>query len=208
LPGWEVTLRLSSYSTGAIGTYALAALLAFMELAVLWQALHPQVSEPFRAYYIDRTTTCLPQPVSGAYELGTEIDFTRGGPENRERRPCGWEGPAGDGLHSLGQSSRLKLEVGEAQPLTLMLELAGTTLPGPATQTVTVSVNDVVVGETEVTPDQRQRFTFAVPAEALGEGGFAEILLDYPDAIGSRPGASNTHWRAVKLTAGSLSPAD
>lgn len=199
-------LRLSDRSTPTLALYALAALLAFAELAILWQALHPDVPDDFRAYYIDRTTTCLPQPVTGAYVLGTEIDFRSGGPNTRELRPCGWDGPAGDGMHAVGTESRLRFAVEEAQDLTLMLELTGVTLPGPETQYVVVLVNDQVVGEAGVTPGQTHRFTFPVPAQAIGDTGFADIELKYPDAISPRPGGSNTHWRSVKLTAGALMP--
>lgn len=199
-------MRLSDRSLPALGLYALAAALAVLELAILWQALHPSVSEDFSAYYIERSTTCLPQPVSGDYVLGTEIDFRSGGPNTRELRPCGWDGPAGDGMHAIGEASRLRLAVGEAQPLTLMLELTGVTLPGPAMQRVAVSVNNREVGTAEVVPGETQRYSFEIPADAIGETGFAEIELAYPDAISPRAGMSNTQWRSVKLTAGSLSP--
>ena len=114
-------LRLSDRSTPALALYALAAAIALVEVAILWQALHPNVPDDFRAYYIDRTITCLPQPVTGDYVLGTEIDFRSGGPNTRELRPCGWDGPAGDGMHAIGTESRLRFAVSEPQDLTLML---------------------------------------------------------------------------------------
>ena len=200
-------LRLSDRSPLTIGAYALAAVLALVELTVLWQAIHPNVSADYRAYYIDRTTTCLPQPVTGAYVLGTELNFRSEGDETRELRPCGWSGPAGDGMHSVGETSRLRFAIGKAQPLTLMLELTGVTLPGPAQQRVVISVDENEIGEIAVTPDKTERFTLAIPAQALGDNGFANIRLDFPDAINPGKRVSNTYWRSVKLTAASLSPA-
>lgn len=197
-------MRLSDRFTPALALYALAAAIALIEIAILWQALHPNVPDDFRAYYIDRTITCLPQPVTGDYVLGTEINFRSGGPNTRELRPCGWDGPAGDGMHAIGTESRLRFAVSEPQDVTLMLELTGVTLPGPPTQTVVVLVNDQSVGEADVTPGQTDRFTFPVPAEAIRDTGFADIEMKYPDAISPRPGGSNTHWRSIKLTAGSL----
>lgn len=197
-------MRLSERHPLALGTYALAALLALFELAVLWQALHPNVSDDYRAYYIDRTATCLPQPVTGAYTLGTEIDFRSGGDETRELRPCGWSGPVGDGLHSVGETSRLRLAAGQPQPLTLMLELTG--MPGSVAQTVLVSVNEISIGTLAVPPEATGRFTLAIPAASIGEDGMANIRLDYPDAINPNGRTANTLWRAVKLTAASLSP--
>lgn len=199
-------LRSSERHPLALGAYALAAILALFELAVLWQALHPTVSDDYRAFYIDRTITCLPQAVTGAYTLGTEIDFRSGGDMARELRPCGWTGPAGDGLHSVGETSRLRFAVGAPQPLTLMLELAAVTMPGPARQSVVVSVNDMPLATLAVTPDQPERFTLAIPAQAIGTDGMANIKLDYPDAINPNGRTANTLWRAVKLTAASLSP--
>lgn len=200
-------MRLSDRSPLALGAYALAAVLALFELAILWQALHPNVPPDYRAYYIDRTTTCLPQPVTGQYELGTELNFRSEGDETRELRPCGWSGPAGDGTHSVGETSRLRFAVGAPQDLSLMLELTGVTLPGPAQQHVIVSANEKHIGEIAVTPGKTERFTLAIPADSLEKNGFVDIRLDYPDAINPGGRVSNTYWRSVKLTAASLSPA-
>ncbi|CAN7294514.1 hypothetical protein [Devosia sp. LjRoot3] len=198
---------MSDRSPLTLGAYALAAILALFELAVLWQALHPNVSADYRAYYIDRTTTCLPQPVTGEYVLGTELNFRSEGDETRELRPCGWTGPAGDGTHSVGETSRLRFAIDAKGPLTLMLELTGVTLPGPAQQRVLISANGHDIGEVAVTPDQTERFVISIPAGALDDDGFVDLKFDYPDAISPGKRVSNTYWRSVKLTAASLSPA-
>lgn len=200
-------LRLSDRSPLTLGAYALAAILALFELAVLWQALHPNVSADYRAYYIDRTTTCLPQPVTGEYVLGTELNFRSEGDETRELRPCGWTGPAGDGTHSVGETSRLRFAVDAQGPLTLVLELTGVALPGPAQQRVLISANGQEIGEIAVTPDKTERFVISIPASALDDDGFVDLKFDYPDAISPGKRVSNTYWRSIKLTAASLSPA-
>jgi hypothetical protein len=199
-------LRLSDRSPLALGAYALATILALFELAVLWQAIHPNVSDNYRAYYIDRTTTCLQQPVTGEYVLGAELNFRSEGDETRELRPCGWTGPAGDGTHSVGETSRLRFAVDAKGPLTLMLELTGVTMEGPAQQRVLISANDRKIGELAVTPSKTERFEISIPADALDDDGFVDIKLDYPDAISPGKRVSNTYWRAVKLTAAALSP--
>lgn len=200
-------LRLSDRSPLTLGAYALAAVLALFELAVLWQAIHPNVSDNYRAYYIDRTTTCLQQPVTGEYVLGTELDFRSEDGGTRELRPCGWTGPAGDGTHSVGETSRLRFAVDAKGPLTLMLELTGVGLPGPAQQRVLISANGHDIGEIVVTPDKTERFTISIPASALDDDGFVDLKFDYPDAISPGKRVSNTYWRSVKLTALSLGPA-
>lgn len=201
-------LRLSDRSPATLGAYALAALIALFELAILWQALHPKVSADYQAYYIDKTTTCLPQPVTADYTLGTKLDFSSGGDDTRELRPCGWDGPAGDGMHSIGQTSRLRFKIGAAQDLTLTIELTGVTLPGPAQQRVEVSANGSDLEELLVTPAKTERFTIAIPADVVGSSGYLDVKFDYPDAISPGNRISNTYWRSVKLTTLQLSPAE
>ncbi|WEK04835.1 MAG: hypothetical protein P0Y65_00835 [Candidatus Devosia phytovorans] len=198
---------MSERSPAALGLYALAAILALFELAVFWQALHPNVPENYHAYYLDKSTTCLTQPVTGVYTLGTELDFTAGGDDTRELRPCGWDGPAGDGAHSIGTSSRLKFAIAEPQDLTLTLDLSAVTMPGPPEQRVVVSAGGTELQTLTVLPDQVDRFMLPIPASAIDDLGFLEIIFDYPDAINPNGRTSNTHWRAIKLSAASLSPA-
>src|SRR5215475_10116069 len=97
-----------SRSTG-IWLYAAAAAVALFELGVAWLSLHPNVNADYRAYYLDQTTTCLNEPATGDYVFGTEVMF-RSGYEKLVQpvRVCGWEGPVGDGLHAVGESSRLR----------------------------------------------------------------------------------------------------
>jgi hypothetical protein len=189
----------------AFGAYALAAALALGELAILWQALHPNVSDDYRAYYIDRTSTCMPQIVSADYTLGRALDFRSGGDDTTELRPCGWEGPAGDGVHAIGTSSRLRLQVGPPQDLTLTVELTATTLPGPPLQRVEVVAGTTPIGTLDVTPDGTVSFTLTVPAVAIGTDGILDLELRYPDAI--NPGrVANVWWRSIKLSALQLAP--
>ena len=199
-------LPLSDRSPLTLGAYALAAMLALFELAVLWQAVHPQVSDNYRAYYLEKTTTCLPQPVTGQYGLGTELDFRSKGDDTREIRPCGWDGPAGDGMHSIGETSLLRFELGQPQDLTLMVELTGVTMQGPPLQHVVIAANGTPLGTLEVTPAETERFTLPVPASAIGDDGTLVLQFDYPDAIRPGPRIANTYWRSVKLTAASLTP--
>lgn len=189
----------------ALPIYGLAAALALGELAVVWLMVHPNVPPDYAAYYLDKTTTCLPQPVTGAYTLGTSIDFRSGGPDTRELRPCGWEGPVGDGMHALGESARLAFVV-PVENMTLTLEMTGVTLPGPRQQTVMVSANGRALGKAMVTPGKTSRFTFPLPASAITNGR-ADITLDLPDAVTTSPGQSNVRKRSIKLVMASLVPA-
>jgi hypothetical protein len=194
-------------STRFIATYGVVALLALIELSILWQAIHPNVPEAYRAYYIDHTTTCMRQPVTGAYAMGTTVDFRSGGDDTRELRPCGWEGPVGDGMHLLGETARLRFAAGAiTQPMTLTLEMTADDIDGMADQRVVVSANGSPVGTTTIARGQTVTVPFAIPAGIAAVTGLLDIELDVPDAVNSRPGDSNTRKRSIKLTEATLTP--
>ena len=188
-----------------IATYGLVAVLALAELAIAWQAIHPHVPEEYRAYYIDQTTTCMRQPMTGAYVMGTTVNFRSGGDNTKELRPCGWEGPAGDGVHLLGETARLRFAVGEVTgPLRLSLELTATDMEGAPDQRVVVSANDTAIGSVTVPKGQTRSFTFDIPAGLTAATGLLDVVLDVPDAVRSRPGDSNTRKRSIKLSEASV----
>ena len=188
-----------------IATYGLVAVLALAELAVAWQAIHPHVPEEYRAYYIDQTTTCMRQPMTGAYVMGTTVNFRSGGDNTKELRPCGWEGPAGDGVHLLGETARLRFAVGDATgPLRLSLELTATDIEGAPDQRVVVSANGAPIGTVTVAKGQTRSFTVDIPAGLTAATGLLDVVLDVPDAVRSRPGDSNTRKRSIKLSEASV----
>lgn len=183
--------------------YGIAALVAAFELWTAWTALHPQVSEDYRAYYIDRTTTCLNQPASGAYAYGTTI-ATRSGSEKlvAPLKVCGWEGPVGDGLHAVGESARLRFTLlGRAHRVPLTLEMVAVDMAGPGGQPVIVRANGTEVGTVRVKPGEPQRFSFTVPDAALRPDHMLDLELAFPEAILVAPQDANTRKRSIKLTA-------
>jgi hypothetical protein len=195
---------------GNVWVYAAVALVVAVEIVVFWRALNPSAAGDYRAYYIDKTTTCLPQPMTGAYQIGRIVSFRPDGAEAAfELKPCGWEGPVGDGTHSVGETARLRFAVGpDAPPLDLVLELTAVDLPGPALQRVQFFANGEGLGEISVPPDAARRVSLPIPAEALAGHAVVDIALDFPDAVRAYPGAPDTRKRAIKLRAAGLVPAD
>lgn len=181
--------------------YGIAGLALAFELGVAWLALHPEVPPEYRAYYIDHTTTCLPQPVSGAYEFGTLVSFrSEGAALIKPLRVCGWEGPAGDGLHSVGESSQLRFALpDETGPLTLSLDLDAVPASPTGTQQVAVSANGVELGVLTVSVGSPQTFTLPLPA-TCPRSETLEVELAYPDAVLMSQRDTNTRKRAVRLT--------
>jgi hypothetical protein len=173
------------------------------EIAMTWLTLHPTVGPDYRAYYIDMSTTCLNKPVIGTYALGDQLSFLPPGHTAALKvRVCGWDGPAGDGTHSVGTTSRLHFAV-PAGTGDLILTLDLTAVGGlnhPAQQRVKVAGNDVPLGEFTIPADGLLTTHLNVPAAVIDQGkGGLNIVLSYPDAVQMFPGDSNTHWRSIKL---------
>jgi hypothetical protein len=187
--------------------YAAVAGFALVELIIAWLALHPNVPDDYRAYYLDKTTTCLAQPVTGAYRLGTRVDFRSGGPNTRELRPCGWEGPVGDGMHAVGETSRLYFSLGKEGAFVMTIEMTAVTLPGPAEQRVVISGNGVELQTVSIPPGETRAFDVLIPEGVVGADGAIAIALDFPDAISPGPGSANTRKRSIKLVAARIEPA-
>lgn len=188
--------------------YSVVALAIAFELAVVWFMVHPQVPPDYRAYYIDRTTTCLNQPASGDYELGTTVSFRSDGLAlAKPLRVCGWEGPAGDGTHAVGTSSRLRFAVppAEAGPLHLSLELVAVSREGHPSQRMLIEANGAELGTATALAGVPLEVDLEIPAEVIAAGtGAVDVTLHFPDAISMSPSDSNTRWRSIKLLSARL----
>jgi hypothetical protein len=182
---------------------ALIVVVGAAELAITWLALHPNVSDNYRAYYIDQTTTCLDKPVSGQYVIGSTVSFMPDDQTSaRKLRVCGWDGPAGDGTHSVGTASMLRFAVPEVVPdgLVLSMMLAAIAAPDQRDQHIVLTGNGLPLGEA-IIPDSTQRLLeFPVSAEMLAAGaGQLDITISYPTATEMTPRDSLTHYRSIKL---------
>ena len=187
--------------------YGLAGAAAVFELATLWLALHPSVNADYRAFYLDQTTTCMNEPVLGTYNLGKVISFLPGHyDEAIEVKVCGWEGPVGDGNHSVGEVSRLRFTFPEtAENLVLKVTLTAIPTTANLTQHVIFSGSGVSFGQVAIPAQQTQSFELPVPAAALSkEGHQLDLTLAYPDAIRPEANDSNTRKRAIKILSAQL----
>lgn len=191
--------------------YGVVALAIVFEMTVVWLMLHPQVPPDYRAYYIDQSTTCLNQPVSGAYAPGTTISFRSGGLEQAKPvRVCGWEGPAGDGTHSVGLTSRLRFALPDPipGPLSLMLELVAVEKEGHPSQRVAIEVNGTRIETATALAGIPLTVELVISPEIIASApATLEVALHYADAIRMSPSDSDTRRRAIKLLAARLEPA-
>jgi hypothetical protein len=184
----------------SLGGYALAAVLGAAEIIILALALNPNVNADYRAFYIDRTTTCLNRDATGSYTVGQTVSFRSDGAKQAASiKVCGWSGSAGDGTHSLGETSRLRLKM---PPLGLglaaTLQMAAVIRPPQITQRVVISVNGVRAHAVTLSGKQPRTVSFVIPP-ALGKADTLEIAFDYLDGIPPTPAASNIYKRSIKL---------
>jgi len=182
---------------------SLIAVVGVAELAITWLALHPNVPDNYRAYYIDQTTTCLDKPVSGLYALGSTVSFMPDDQKNaRKLRVCGWDGPAGDGTHSVGTASMLRFAVPTSarDGLILSMMLTAITAPDQRDQHIVLTGNGLPLGEAIIADSTQRRLEFPVSADMLAAGdGTLDITIAYPTATEMTPRDSITHYRSIKL---------
>jgi hypothetical protein len=193
-----------------LGAYALVVIVGLFELGVLWLMLHPNVSADYRAYYIDKTTTCMNQPVAGTYSLGQVVDFTPPGRDAAKLiRVCGWEGPVGDGNHAVGTSSRLRFVYPEhAVPAVVKLTMQAVVSDTQPAQRVDVLFNGQSIGTVKVTADPAQDFALQVPpALAATANGRVELELRFPDSVQMGATDPDNRRRSIKLVSAALLPA-
>ncbi|RWB00240.1 hypothetical protein [Mesorhizobium sp.] len=186
----------------SLGGYALAAVLAGSEIVILALALNPNVNADYRAFYIDQTTTCLNRDATGSYTLGQTVSFRSDGAKRAASiKVCGWSGSAGDGTHSLGETSRLRVKIPPLRDSLLMatLQMAAVIRPPQITQRVVISVNGVRVHAETLSGKEPRTVSFVVPPAALGKADTLEIAFDYLDGIPPTPAASNIYKRSIKL---------
>ena len=182
--------------------YGLAAAVLAFELIVFVWMLNPTAGENYRAFYIDRTSTCLPQPVSGTYALGHRLSFKW--PEREEAKPvkpCGWFESNGDGTPTKGESAMLRFDIApqtEALEFTLVatpVDKAGVVLA----QRVVVEVADVVVGQFTIEAPAQANTVTIPPDIAARAGRPLDLTLQLLDAVSfdHTGGGSNTQFRAL-----------
>lgn len=184
--------------------YVLVAILGTAELFVLWLVVNPDVPADYRAYFIDHTTTCANIPASGVYAGGMVSFYPDGRDQAKPVKVCGWEGPAGDGTHAVGTSSRLRFAVQE--PVTdpvLALEMVAVDKAGSAGQRVSVLLNGEPLGELAVHSGEPQDFTLPLGSQPVAPGTY-EITFEFSEALQVGPSDPETRWRSIRLGAAGI----
>ncbi|MEQ1769097.1 MAG: hypothetical protein ABL879_04600 [Devosia sp.] len=178
------------------------ALFGLFELGVAWLALHPTVADDYRAYYIDRTSSCYPRAdtiATGYYPLGEPVAFTpgRNGFARDTLRSCGLMAANAQGLRSFGDYGILKFRFTVPDDdLLFTLTTSATVNKDDPPRKIFVEANGTDIGS-YVLRDSKPLFTsFVIPREVVAansEGG-VDIRLKVP-----RTGPPGTNKEPVTL---------
>ncbi len=166
-------------------SFALIVLMALGEAGLLAFAALADVSPQYRAYYIDRTTGCLPRQVSGEYVLGTRLLLAEDQPQRAfdNIAICGFAHSEPGGAWLRGPEARLRVALGPAPPADLVFEMEarGAIDRTWKRQQATVSVNGTVVGVFDYPDGEFRTLSVKVPGLLLEGGGMIDIDLTMTD---------------------------
>ena len=172
------------------------------ELAATGLVFRHDMSAPYRAYYIDKTTDCWRHVTTGDYTLGTTLSFVSSKqPLFFPNKICGWFYPTDSGTWSYGRYSLLRFVFTPAGgPLQLRLSAGAMVSPVAPEQSVAVSANGrhlALLTFDRLAADDKQ---IEIPAE-IADSGRIELRFDYQNA---RPGTElgpneDPHLRAIRM---------
>lgn len=177
---------------------AVVALIAVFDLGVLYMVLRPNVSPEYRAYYIDRTSSCFPRVISGFYPLGEPVSFTgaHNGYNQDTIRWCGFLPPSSTGIRSFGDYGILHLKFPDpGEDLLLTFESWVNSDSNQPKRNVDVVVNGERVDVLTYAGAGRVDGKIVIPERLVAAGnGTMEIRFDVP-----RTGPPGTNGEPVTL---------
>jgi hypothetical protein len=191
------------------------------ELVVFWLATHPNVPDDYRAYYIDRTSSCFPREdkvANGLYALGTPISFVpdRNGHTDDNLRWCGFIAATKQspfGIKTFGDYGVLKLRfaVPDEDLLLTFAALSNASAKDPPRE-VKVIANGQGVGSVIFDDAKRVNGSMIIPAaiaKANPAGGIDlkfEVPRIGPPGTNSEPVTLQLRLQAVRLVPVSKAP--
>jgi hypothetical protein len=189
---------------------AVVALIALADLGVAYLVLNPRVADDYRAYYIDRTSSCFPRVITGYYPLGTPVTFVpgRSGYARDNIRWCGFKPPSTTGIRSFGDYGILKLKfpVPDDDLLLTFSSWTNTGADKPRRE-VKVVVNGEQVGTLVYTKRDRVDGKIVIPQRLakLSKADGMEIRFDVPrigpPGTNSEPVTLELRLEALRLVA-------
>jgi hypothetical protein len=187
----------------------IVAAIAVFDLVALYMVLNPRVTDDYRAYYIDRTSSCFPRLTSGYYELGRPVTFVpgRNGFALDTLRWCGFTPPSATGIRSFGDYGilRLNFPVPDTDLLLTFSSWTNTSSDKPERR-VLVIVNDEQVGTLVYKSRDRVNGHIAIPARLAKLSGPDGLEIRFqvprigPPGTNSEPVTLQLRLEALRLS--------
>lgn len=144
------------------------AALALAELLLIGYAATPAVTDNYRAYYIDRSTTCLERPASGTYRFGKTLQLREGADAAFSKLVvCGFGYGQPDGAWLQGNVAKLEFSDPPAGPLVLEFNAAAVLNSNWPSQHLTIRANGEAVGSFDFAGPDNVVHRVAIPADIV-----------------------------------------
>lgn len=176
------------------------ALLAVFGGVVLYLIAHPRVADDYRAYYIDRTSSCFPRVTSSYYPLGAPVTFApgRNGYSRDTLRWCGFMPAKTDGIKSFGDYGilKLKFKMPDSDLLLTFSSWANTSADKPS-RDVAVVVNGTKLGTITFATARRVNGRIVIPERVAKAGDSGLVIRFEVPRIG--PAGTNSEPLTLQL---------
>ena len=181
---------------------------------VLYMVLNPRVADDYRAYYIDRSSSCFPRLISFYYPLGQPVTFVenRNGYRRDSIRWCGFMPMKNDGIKSFGDYGILKLKFPlPDEPLLLTFSSWTNTSADKPVREVKVVANGDTIGTIVFRDGKRVNGSMIIPeATARARTDGLEIRFEVPriapPGTNSEPITLQLRLEAVRIVPLSKAP--
>lgn len=189
-------------------SYIAVGALAALGGAALWLAAHPNVSDEYRAYFIDRSTDCWANNVVGSLPLSGRIWFvTADNAGAKAVLECGWIAPEATGTWSSGREAKLAVRPQGAGPWDVELDL----LPFSPPQRVTIVAKGETLLETVLVQGGTIQHRLRLLPTHLDADGRAVLSVALPDGVspsdlGLAPDPRKLAVRLLSLRVSAASP--
>lgn len=189
--------------SGAAGIlcYAAAAALALFELAAFALALHPQVSDAYRAYFITRTIDCWPKSAAPfPYAFGNRLLLTSEA-QARAALPvlgCGWATPESWGTWTLGPKADLYLGVQPASTDMVLQAMVQPFVGRRAEQEVKVSIDGAPAATWIIPAGEAREMTAPIP-QAVTRDGVMRITFEIAHPSSPKELGTSTDTRQLGM---------
>ena len=173
------------------------------ELAVLVLVFFPDVSDRYKAYFIDKTVSCWTKYLLEPVSLDQIIYFTKQEIKNTcQHVGRGWRYPKPNGLWSQSEIAEILIQPKWPVSSPIFLELGiWARAPKADVRKIDILINNIKVSTVSLIHRQRKLFTLRVPDELLEEGIVLKVsFIKDPDQRAKGASLLGMGIQSIKIT--------